>query len=41
MHQTSSPYRVEAVRNRHFGADTFSTNDVVTPYFGPLSRVSC
>jgi hypothetical protein len=26
MHQTSSPYRVEAGRNRHFGADTFSTN---------------
>jgi hypothetical protein len=32
MHQTSSPYHVEADRNHHFGVETFSANGAVTPY---------
>jgi hypothetical protein len=41
MHQTSCSYHVGAGRNHHFSAETFSANGVVTPYFGPLGRVSC
>jgi hypothetical protein len=40
MHQTSSPYHVRAGPNLHFSVETFSANGVVTPYFGPLGRVS-
>jgi hypothetical protein len=41
MHQNSGTYHVGADRNHHFGAETFSANNATTPYFGPLSRVSC
>jgi hypothetical protein len=40
MQQTSSSYHVGADRNHHFGAETFSANGTMTPYFGPLGRVS-
>jgi hypothetical protein len=36
-----SPYHVRVGRNHYFSAETFSANSVVTPYFGPLGRVSC
>jgi hypothetical protein len=33
--------RVVYFHMHHFGAKTFSANGAVTPYFGPLRRVSC
>jgi hypothetical protein len=41
MHQTSSPYHVGAGHNHYFGAEIFSVSGALTPYFGPLVRVSC
>jgi hypothetical protein len=41
MHQTSSSHHIGASHNRHFSAEIFTANGVVTPYFGLFCCVPC